>query len=86
MRILASLIALLLLTSCAGGNGPLNLGYIFPPGASAEVVGAQLVVTGTGGTLTAQSIRIIGTNGFPITANTNILTPAIPAGTLMQVK
>lgn len=52
----------LLLTGCVGG--PLKLERIFPDGSSFELQDAQLIITGTGGTLSAKSIRCIGTNGF----------------------
>jgi hypothetical protein len=62
-------IALLLLTACTSPFGTLQ--RIFPDGGSFEVVDAQLIVTGTGGTLTAKSIRSIGTNGFSLLGPTN---------------
>lgn len=86
-RIALTLLALVALTACNSVRNPFSLGRIFPDGSSFEVSDAQLVVTGTGGTLSARSIRCIGTNGVQFTPATNATpTIAVPAGTLMQVR
>ena len=68
-RRLLALGILLLIPACSftsplgGKNG---IGRLFPDGSSFEIIDGQLIVTGTGGTLSAKSIKCVGTNGFPL--------------------
>ncbi len=91
MKTFPFLAVLLLLTACNSITNPLSVGRIFPDGASTEVIDAQLIVTGTGGTLSAKSIRIIGTNGYPLypsaATNGTLTTPfTIQPGTTLKIQ
>lgn len=71
MKILISVGILFLMTGCAAG--PFELARLFPDGASVHIVRANLTVSMTGaGSLSADEITWVGTNGFPITSGTNV--------------
>lgn len=72
LPIAGAAIVLWLLTGCAAG--PFQLGRLFPDGSSVHIVRANLTVSMTGaGSLSADEITWVGTNGFPIASGTNVL-------------
>lgn len=84
-KTLTAIAASLLLTACA--NGPLgDFQRVWPDGASVTIRGLNVTASMTGaGSITAQEVSWVGTNGFP-NPGTNATVTTVPPSQFVPLR